>query len=376
MAQSDLEDAIDAKHRHNRGATLNGRNLKLWRLKLRSRLVEFWRCRTPFERRVMKVLAAALLLLAILATMFVRRIADTDPTACLAHRRSPVDGPSHPRARFTVVVNTFRRPERLVKSIRHYGQCPGVDAIRIVWSESPDPPRHLADLSPTVPVRFDVHTRNSINNRFLPLEDLATDAVFNVDDDILVDCASLQFGFDAWRLSPHTLVGYNARIHSRGSDSIGEGEGGAGQGGTCGYGYKQWWHVWWRGEYSIVLTKAAFCHRKYFDMYTNDLPKDVWNYVHEGRNCEDIAMQFLVSNASGLPPIWVKGSYSDSGVIDFKGGVSTGKNHYRKRSDCLTRFAEAFGGLPLVTTKVTVSPFSQWSPYHGPPAFWEWLHPV
>lgn len=25
------------------------------------------------------------------------------------------------------------------------------------------------------------------------------------------------------------------------------------------------------------------------------------------RNCEDIAMSFLVANATGAPPIWVKG---------------------------------------------------------------------
>ena len=39
-------------------------------------------------------------------------------------------------------------------------------------------------------------------------------------------------------------------------------------------------------------------------------------------------MQFMVSNLTGLPPVWGQGSYSDSGVIDFKGGISTGANHY------------------------------------------------
>jgi len=26
-----------------------------------------------------------------------------------------------------------------------------------------------------------------------------------------------------------------------------------------------------------------------------------------GRNCEDIAMAFLVANATGAPPVWVQG---------------------------------------------------------------------
>jgi glucuronyl/N-acetylglucosaminyl transferase EXT2 len=54
-------------------------------------------------------------------------------------------------------------------------------------------------------------------------------------------------------------------------------------------------------------------------------------HVHKNKNCEDIAMQFMVSNLTGLPPIWVQGSYSDSGVLDFKGGISTGANHYEVR---------------------------------------------
>lgn len=34
-------------------------------------------------------------------------------------------------------------------------------------------------------VRIDTHPTTSINNRFTPLADLGTDAVFNVDDDMV-----------------------------------------------------------------------------------------------------------------------------------------------------------------------------------------------
>jgi hypothetical protein len=46
------------------------------------------------------------------------------------------------------------------------------------------------------------------------------------------------------------------------------------------------------------------------------------------RNCEDIAMQFAVSNATNLPPVWVQGRYTDAGGLD---GISTtGIMHHRK----------------------------------------------
>lgn len=49
------------------------------------------------------------------------------------------------------------------------------------------------------------------------------------------------------------------------------------------YSYGGWWSVWWMGTYSMVLSKAAFIHEKYFDMYTNQMPASVRQYVKEKR---------------------------------------------------------------------------------------------
>jgi len=360
MADIDSESGRSRHRGGGGGGSMSGRTLRLWQLKLKSSLGECWRVRGrkgSGRRGVPYVPVFVLVALVFLVTAFLWRIT-IDPSYCRGTAsRDEVAG-----EKFTIVVNTFKRPERLEKSIKHYARCPSVDAIRIVWSESPDPPRHLSKLT-KLPVIFDVHEKNSINNRFVPLNGLRTQGVFNVDDDILVSCDSLQFGFETWRTSRDTLVGYNPRIHSKNA-------------GECKYGYKQWWHVWWGGKYSIVLTKAAFCHHKYFYQYTHELSREVWNHVHENRNCEDIAMQFMVSNATGLPPIWVQGSYSDSGVLDFKGGISTGSSHYDKRSECVTKFVDMFGGMPLVETGHVAAPMSGWRPMKTPPAIWEWFHAI
>lgn len=103
--------------------------------------------------------------------------------------------------------------------------------------------------------------------------------------------------------------------------------------------YGGWWSVWWSGTYSMVLSKAAFFHSKYLAIYSNNMPASIRDYVSKNRslflsfspilffgfplsnfhlgivnsfcrNCEDIAMSFLVANVSGTPPIWVKGMKS------------------------------------------------------------------
>lgn len=110
------------------------------------------------------------------------------------------------------------------------------------------------------------------------------------------------------------------------------------------YSYCGWWSVWWTGTYSMVLSKASFFHKKYLRLYTNEMPSSIKEFVTENRfffhwlnpllgiliqclclsfmcliaplavwwfirNCEDIAMSFLVANVTDAPPIWVKGNY-------------------------------------------------------------------
>lgn len=55
------------------------------------------------------------------------------------------------------------------------------------------------------------------------------------------------------------------------------------QGGTIGYKYGGWWTVWWTGTYSMVLSKAAFFHKKYLYMYTKDMPASIRKYVTRSR---------------------------------------------------------------------------------------------
>ncbi|KAK1322568.1 hypothetical protein QJS10_CPA03g01864 [Acorus calamus] len=255
------------------------------------------------------------------------------------------------RKGYTVLINTWKRNDLLKQAVIHYASCPGVDAIHIVWSE-PDPPSESLDefLRQTVQLRsksgklvklrFDLNLENSLNNRFKEIQDLKTDAIFSIDDDVIFPCESVEFAFSVWQSASDTMVGFVPRMHWL-DESRGVVE-------RRRYTYGGWWSVWWMGTYSMVLSKAAFFHNKYLDLYTNQMPASIRDYTTKNRNCEDIAMSFLVANTTGAPPIWVKGKIYEIGST----GISTLGGHSDRRTQCLNDFVALYGRMPLVATTV------------------------
>lgn len=89
---------------------------------------------------------------------------------------------------------------------------------------------------------------------------------------------------------------------------------------------------------------AAFIHRDYLDTYTSDVRlEQTRKFVHDNRNCEDIAISILASVDGGVAPIWVQ----DDNLIelDAESSIHNAKNHYNTRSACsrfiLDEFAAA-----------------------------------
>ncbi|KAF7830977.1 Glycosyltransferase family 64 protein C4 [Senna tora] len=264
--------------------------------------------------------------------------------------RSPVlSRYSASRRGYSIVMNTWKRYDLLKQSIKHYSSCPRLESIHIVWSE-PNPPssfllkflHHVIQSNSKdgrhVKLKFDINKEDSLNNRFKEIKDLETDAVFSIDDDVIFPCSSVEFAFDVWQSASDAMVGFVPRAHWE--DSL------KGSGGKFKYG--GWWSVWWTGTYSMVLSKAAFFHKKYFSLYTYEMPASIREYVTKNRNCEDIAMSFLVANATGAPPIWVKGRIFEIGST----GISSLGGHSERRTECVNRFASEYGRMPLVSTSV------------------------
>ena len=197
-----------------------------------------------------------------------------------------------------------------------------------------------------------MHTVDSLNNRFLPISGPHTEAIFSVDDDMRVSCEDLSLAYEAWAGSKMTIVGFMPRLHLRSSEN------------HALLDYRCWWRVWWHGRYSIILTKAAIFNHLFLQLYSEQMPASIRTLVDEERNCEDIAMQFLISNTTGIPPIYVKGSLQDLGALN---GISTSQNvlsakHMGSRSDCLNILVKAYGRNPLVSSRIIVdSAANKWT---------------
>lgn len=91
--------------------------------------------------------------------------------------------------RYTIIINSFRRPALLKAALAHYCACPQADAIHVVWSEDlAGPPTALEDASyycnGETEVVYDLQPTSSLNNRFAPLPGLRTQAILSMDDDI------------------------------------------------------------------------------------------------------------------------------------------------------------------------------------------------
>jgi hypothetical protein len=208
-------------------------------------------------------------------------------------------------------------------------------------------------------VTFRLEPQDSLNNRFTPITGPHTDAIFSVDDDMRVPCRDLNLAHEVWRGSSRSIVGFMPRVHLRKNGLLE---------------YRCWWRVWWHGVYSIILTKAAILHHDYFAMYMREEHRAVRELVDQERNCEDIAMQFLIANATELPPIYVKGHLQDRGVI---GGISTSQDvvhagHMQHRSGCLNQLEAIYRKLPLVPSRIVVdSANNGWT--NEPSTAWEYL---
>jgi hypothetical protein len=173
---------------------------------------------------------------------------------------------------------------------------------------------------------------NSLQNRFLPFPSIRTDAILSLDDDVMLDAREIEFAYEVWSNHKDRIVGWPSRRH-------------AWNGGQWEYDPSI------GGSYSMILTGAAFFHRKYLSLYSATIPARVRSFVDQRINCEDIAFNFFVANFTRQPPIkvTVRQSFPCIGCEERKlSGPARLAEHLRARSECISVFVEAFGYQPLL----------------------------
>ncbi|XP_053490077.1 exostosin-2 [Ictalurus furcatus] len=243
---------------------------------------------------------------------------------------------------FTAVVLTYDRVESLFRVITEISKVPSLAKLLVVWNnQNKSPPEESLWPKITVPLKVVRTKENKLSNRFFPFDEIETEAVLAIDDDIIMLTSDeLQFGYEVWREFPDRLVGYPGRLH------------------LWDHEMGKWkYESEWTNEVSMVLTGAAFYHKYFNYLYTYKMPGDIKNWVDAHMNCEDIAMNFLVANITGKAPIKVtprkKFKCPECTAID---GLSLDQTHMVERSECINKFASVFGTMPLKVVEHRADP--------------------
>ena len=104
-----------------------------------------------------------------------------------------------------------------------------------------------------------------------------------------------------------------------------------------------------------ILTHALTL-QYYSYLYTNSMPGNIKSWVDEHMNCEDIAMNFLIANVTGKPPIKVTPRQKFKCPECQNLGLSADLVHMVERSECVNKFAEIYGCMPLKTVEFRADP--------------------
>ncbi|GFQ95834.1 hypothetical protein TNCT_268701 [Trichonephila clavata] len=243
---------------------------------------------------------------------------------------------------FTAVILTYDRLESLFQVILKVVQAPSLAKVLVVWNNQVKAPPP-AKIWPKIhkPLKVVQTKENRLSNRFYPYDEIETEAVLAIDDDIVMLTADeMEFAYEVWREFPDRIVGFPSRVHLYDNAT------------------KKWkYESEWTNEISMVLTGAAFYHKYYSYLYTYSMPGDIKEWVDDHMNCEDIAMNFLVANVTGKAPIKVtprkKFKCPECTNVEM---LSADVIHMAERSECINRFAESYGVMTLKTVEFRADP--------------------
>ncbi|XP_037081023.1 exostosin-3-like [Pollicipes pollicipes] len=245
-------------------------------------------------------------------------------------------GGNSPHEQFTVVMLTYRREQVLMSALGHLYGLPYLNKVVVVWNAPESPSDTLQWPSVGVPVEVVTVGKNSLNNRFLPFENIETDAILSIDDDAHLRHDEIVFGFRVWREQRDRLVGFPGRYNAWDTKHGG-------------------WHYNsnYSCEPSMVLTGAAFFHKYYAHMYSEWMPQVIRDKVDEYMNCEDIAMNFLISHLTRQPPVKVTSRWTFR-CPGCPMTLSEDEEHFTERHKCINFFSRVYGHMPLLNTQFRV----------------------
>ena len=224
--------------------------------------------------------------------------------------------------------------------IKNLAACPHLKEVLILWSSEVKPPpstdwAFLGSLSDKTQLRL---LQSNSSTRFLHASLVSTNAILYLDEDITVTSDEINFAFQVWRTFQERIVGFSARTHF----------------------WDERQKVWayssvLSNEYSMVLTNAAFIHRKYAKLMIENLSVSLTAALQSLPDCEHILINFLVAHIIKHPPIKV----SQRRVIQDQSSRENFEQKsikFSQKQTCMNIFFSGFGYMPLLKSSLRMDP--------------------
>lgn len=233
---------------------------------------------------------------------------------------------------YSVVVPTFRRVAMIRRTITLWNElkCPNFKRLYISWADSDtDVADTIGDLLHSSQIEIEVFkpASSSLAYRFQIPPKLSTEAIFSLDDDLILTCDEIELAYLVWQLDPLRIVGFVPRGYSLAGKSLQ---------------YKTEFDA-----YSMILTDSSFISRSLIEIFWTHVPDEFLRFISQERNCEDIAFNLVVADRLKLHPILVRSSIKGYYVP----GISSKQSHAKTRDRCLNFFAKTIGYNPLAFTR-------------------------
>ncbi|KAF5829480.1 glycosyl transferase family 64 domain-containing protein [Dunaliella salina] len=223
--------------------------------------------------------------------------------------RHPPDGAPVPEAdlipnKFTIQIMTYKRPAHLMAVINHHVHAPSLHKIVVIWQHTLKT-FHAARLHSALqklpkPVEVVIAGTNDVTNRWRRQPPTRTKAVFNIDDDAMVDIADLEGAFQVWQQYPDRVLGFYERVIF-----LDELEGA--------YLYSYDAGVVSPEKYAMVIGKAWFAGPSILDLADTADPlfmrfsAFLHNTSRESKGCDDIAWNYFLHLKGAPEPLSLYG---------------------------------------------------------------------
>lgn len=105
---------------------------------------------------------------------------------------------------YTIVIPTYHRESLIKRAVKYYSNFKNVSKIIVVWFNEEKMPNdrecfNYVTSSSKVDIEF-YWMPNFVRLRYFPYPTITTNAVFNVDDDMLIEEASVLRAFQYWKV--------------------------------------------------------------------------------------------------------------------------------------------------------------------------------